>query len=71
MRGMAVDPTAERGKDWVTERMMELCAVGGCASGAPNQVLVPHRLGGHDIELEVPLCDYHFGWHDAVLKEPA
>jgi hypothetical protein len=45
-------------------RMIEMCGIGGCGSAGPNQVLVPIYLGGHAVELEVALCDYHLGWHD-------
>lgn len=65
-RGWTVDPTAESCRDWWTEKVMELCAVGGCGNGAARYVEMPYTLGGHAVDLETHLCDYHLGWHDSI-----
>lgn len=51
----------------MTEQPVDLCAVGGCASAGPNQVLMGWHLGEQEFDIEVSLCDYHLGWYEAYV----
>lgn len=40
-------------------RILNICAVGGCANTATHEALAPVRVDGQAGELEISLCDEH------------